>query len=147
TTYISALIPRPASSPARAVSAATISSRSIGSDAVQRALGDEDVAAAEGGGRLGDRDRPKAGDVADEPEAVEEPLRLDRPGRARHTVDRGEVLGQGAKVGVLARIPGRLGPLRDRRRARAIAAPQRELVEELAHRVVEVLSFCDPAGH
>jgi hypothetical protein len=50
------------------------------------------------------------------------------------------VLGQRAEVGIVARIPGRLRPLRDGLRAGAIVASQRELVEELAHDVAKTLS-------
>jgi len=47
------------------------------SDSVQGTLGNEHAAAAEGGWRLGDRDGSKARHIADEPEALQEALRLD----------------------------------------------------------------------
>ena len=51
-----------------------------------------------------------------------------------------QVLRKCPEIGVLASIPGRLGSVGDRLGARAIVAAQRELVEELAHGVLEFLA-------
>ncbi len=117
------------------------------SDAVQGALRDEDAAAPEGSRGLGDSHRPKAGYLADEPEAVQKATRLDRPPRPAQAVDRCQVLGQRPEVGIVAGIPGRLRPLRDGLQARAIVASQRKLVEELAHGVAEVLALANTPRH
>lgn len=113
---------------------------------MQRALRDEDSAAPEGCRGLGDRHRAKAGDLADKPEAVQKAPRLDRPSGADQAVNRRQVLGQRAEVGIVTGIPRQLRPLHDGLQATAIVASQRELVEELAHGVAEVLASADPPG-
>ena len=118
-----------------------------GSNAVQGTLRDEDAATPEGRRGLGDRNRTKTGHLADEPEAIQEARGLDRPFRPTQIVDRREVLGQGTEVGVVAGDAGRLRPLCDGLCPRAIVSSQRELVEELAHCVAEVLARKDTLRH
>ena len=55
-------------------------------------------------------------------------------------MDRGQVLRKGPEKGVLAVVPGCLWTLRDRFGPHQVVASQRKLVEELAHRVTEVLT-------
>ncbi len=55
-------------------------------------------------------------------------------------MDRGQVLRKGPEKGVLAVVPGCLRTLRDRFGPHQVVASQRKLVEELAHRVTEVLT-------
>src|SRR5262249_19221413 len=116
------------------------------SNAVQGALGDEDATSAECRRRLSYRYGSKAVDVADEPEAVEESLRLNRPSRAFQTMDRGKVLRQSTEIGVLTQVPDGLRALLDRSQPRVIASTQRKLVEELANREVEVLAPAHALG-
>lgn len=126
---------------ARAVSASMISVRSIvGLDPMQGTLGNEDAAASKCRRRLGDRDGAEAGDLADEPKASEKSLGLDRPPRPQQIINRREVLGQGAEIGVEARLAARGRSLADCLDPGAIVASQRVLAEELTHRVVEVLA-------
>lgn len=117
------------------------------SDAVQRALWDEDSAAPEGRRSLGDRHRPEAGYLADEPEAVQKPPRLDRPPGPAQAVNRREVLGQRPEIGIVTRVPSRLWPLRDCLRTGAIIASEGELIEELPHGVAEILATADAPRH
>jgi hypothetical protein len=49
------------------------------------------------------------------------------------------VLAQRAKIGIVAGLPRPYRPLRDRLGARVLVGAQRELVEELAHGMVEIL--------
>ncbi len=93
---------------------------------------------------------PEPGDVAHEPEAVEEALRLDGPGRAVEPVPGGKVLDQRAEVGIVARVPCGVGALPERAPTLPVAHEQVELVEQLADRDAKVLasehSFRDAGG-
>jgi hypothetical protein len=60
--------------------------------------------------------------------------------------DRGRLVDDVLRLEHRVDVAGR-PPLRDGNGARAIVAPQRELVEELAHGVVEVLAGADASGH
>jgi len=62
-------------------------------------------------------------------------------------MQRGEVLGQGAEIGVVTDVPGQRWLRLDGLDPRAIVAPQRELVEKLPHGVPKVLSVPDPLRH
>lgn len=114
---------------------------------MQGTLRDEDPAAAERGRGLSDRHRAETWHLADEPEAIQEALRLNRPRRPAQPVDRRQMLTQGAEVGVVTRIAGRLRALLDRVGPRAIVASQRELVKELAHDMPEVLAYANAPSH
>jgi hypothetical protein len=69
---------------------------------VERALREEDPVLDERRGRLRERDRTKAGDVADEPPGVEEAIGLDRPDRPLDAIERRDVLGEGGEIRVVA---------------------------------------------
>jgi len=115
-------------------------SRSIGSDPVQGALGHKHPSSPKRGGGLGNGHGAKSGDLADEPEAIQEAPGFNRPTGPSDAVCSRQVLCKGLEIGVVASIPGRLGSIGDRLGARAIVAAQRELVEELSHGVLEIVA-------
>jgi hypothetical protein len=93
------------------------------------------------------RNPAEARRLADEPEAVQEALRLQRPGWPLKIVDYGEVLCEGFQVGVIAITSSGYRLPYDCLRPGAIVGSQRELVEELAHSVAEVLALAGTISH
>ena len=146
TTYISALTSRRSSSLAKAVSAADDLVTVHRSDTVQGALRDEDAAAAEGCWRLSNRHCAEASHVADEPEAVQEATRGNRPCWPLEVVNRGKVLGKRAQIGIVPSIPGERGLLGNRPRSGAVVGTDCKLIEEFTHDMVEFRRFAAPMG-
>ncbi len=62
-------------------------------------------------------------------------------------MDRREVLGQGAEIGVLAVVSGGAGSSGERAGLKIAAREQGELVEELANGDLEILTLPRPLGH
>lgn len=110
------------------------------SDALERARRDEDPTPPEGRRRLRDGERAKAFDGADEPEAIQEPLRIHSPRRAWQSMRRGKMLSQRSQEGICAHVARRLGTITDCPLARRLARQQRELVEELPDRETQILT-------
>jgi hypothetical protein len=93
------------------------------------------------------RDGAKAALRADEPEAIEEALWLQRPGWSVDPMDCGEMLCEGAEICIVALVSGRQRALGDGLRARVIVPHEGELVEKLTHGVAKVLSLASTACH